>query len=125
MRACYGIIKKMTKALIVFILLTVLLFLICLELLKKLRDLSFSKRSLSSKYGKTTEQFMPFLKNYPYESSNFRFIGTPIDGIQFEDDKIVFVEFKVGDSRLTAKQEKIKDLINKKKVNWEEFRITV
>ena len=68
---------------------------------------------------------MPFLKNYPYESSNFRFIGTPIDGIQFEDDKIVFVEFKVGDSRLTAKQEKIKDLINKKKVNWEEFRITV
>uniref|UniRef100_A0A7V3J9T7 Endonuclease n=1 Tax=candidate division CPR3 bacterium TaxID=2268181 RepID=A0A7V3J9T7_UNCC3 len=115
----------MTKALIVFILLTVLLFLICLELLKKLRDLSFSKRSLSSKYGKTTEQFMPFLKNYPYESSNFRFIGTPIDGIQFEDDKIVFVEFKVGDSRLTAKQEKIKDLINKKKVNWEEFRITV
>ena len=67
---------------------------------------------------------MPFLKNYPYESSNFRFIGTPIDGIQFEDDKIIFVEFKAGDSRLTAKQEKIKDLINKKKVNWEEFRIT-
>ena len=70
-----------------------------------------------------TEQFMPFLEQYPYNENNFRFIGTPIDGIQFEDDKIIFVEFKTADSRLTVKQKEIRDLINKGKIEFKEFRI--
>lgn len=70
-----------------------------------------------------TEQFLPFLEEYPYDEQNFRFLGTPIDGIQFEDDKIVFVEFKAGDSKLTEKQKKIKEQVEKKKVEFEEFRI--
>lgn len=89
----------------------------------KLKEVAFSKRSLSSKYGKMTEQFMPFLKTYPYHPSNFRFIGTPIDGIQFEDDKIIFVEFKTADAQLSEKQKRIKEQIQKGKIKWEEFRI--
>lgn len=113
----------MVKALIIFIFLTILLFFICLKLFKKLREVSFSKRSLSSKYGKTTEQFMPFINDFPYEPGNFRFIGTPIDGIQFEDDKIVFVEFKTNNSKLSEKQNKIRELVDRKKVEWQEFRV--
>jgi len=89
----------------------------------ELSELRFSKQSLSSKYGKMTEQFMPFIKDYPYDSQNFRFIGTPIDGVQFEPDKIIFVEFKSADSRLTTKQKGIKDLVLKKKVEFREVRM--
>lgn len=85
--------------------------------------LMFQKSSLSSKYGKMTEQFMPFLKDYPFDPQNFRFIGSPIDGIQFDDDKIVFVEFKTATSRLSEKQRHIAELIWNKKVTFEEHRL--
>jgi len=88
-----------------------------------LRQVHFQKRSLSTKYGKTSEQFMPFLRQYPYDAGNFRFIGTPIDGVQFENDKIVFVEFKTSTSQLSEKQKKIKEQIAAKKIIFEEFRI--
>jgi predicted Holliday junction resolvase-like endonuclease len=80
-------------------------------------------QSLSTKYGKMTEQFMPFLKDYPYNEQNFRFIGSPVDGVQFQDDKLVIVEFKTGNSQLTAKQRKIRDLVKKGRVYFEEITI--
>jgi len=86
-------------------------------------DLKFQKSSLSSKYGKMTEQFMPFLKDYPYDPQNFRFIGSPIDGIQFDDDKIVFIEFKTNTSRLSERQRQIAEQVFQKKVVWEEHRL--
>ena len=70
-----------------------------------------------------SEQFFPFLEKYSYDPQNFRFIGSPVDGVQFEDDKIVFVEFKAGSSNLSEKQKRIKDIIEKKKVKFEEIRI--
>ena len=68
------------------------------------------------------EQLFPFMKNYPYNTRNFRFIGNPIDGISFENDKIVFIEFKTGKSMLSNLQKKIKNLIHNKKVEWKEIR---
>ncbi len=90
---------------------------------RKLADLKFQKRSLSSKYGKMTEQFLPFLEEYPYDSQNFRFLGSPIDGVQFDEEKIVLVEFKTADSQLSVKQKKIRKLIKNKKVSFEEIRL--
>jgi len=112
------------KLLVFFILLSILLAVICYRLLLKLKEISFLKKSQSVKYGKISEQFMPFVHNYPYEPSRFRFIGSPIDGVQFEDDRIIFVEFKTGKSRLTSSQEKVRKIIEKKRVTWEEFRIS-
>ena len=86
--------------------------------------LKSDKQSILTRHGKSMEQFIPFIKDYPYDKSNFRFIGTPVDGIQFEPDKIVFIEFKTGDSRMTAKQTGIKDLILNNKVEFEEIRIS-
>ncbi len=80
-------------------------------------------RSLSSTYGRITEQFAPFLHSYPYDPSNFRFIGSPIDGIQFNEDGIVFVEVKSSNSRLSEKERKIRDLVERGRVKWMEFRI--
>ncbi|MBI3260834.1 endonuclease [Candidatus Berkelbacteria bacterium] len=90
---------------------------------RRLRQVSFQKVSLSTKYGKMSEQFMPFLKDYPYDPQQFRFIGTPIDGIQFTEDTVVFVEFKAADSALNPTQKHIKELIENKRVEWLEFRI--
>ncbi len=108
---------------VILVLILIIVIIICWKLLEQNRKLRFEKKSLSSKYGKMTEQFLPFLKGYPYDEQNFRFIGSPIDGIQFENDKIVIVEFKVGDSKLTEKQKKVKDLVEKKKVKFEEVRM--
>jgi hypothetical protein len=80
---------------------------------------------LHKKIGKLTsekEQFASSMEKYPYSKENFRYIGDPIDGIQFEDDQILFVEFKTEKSKLTTKQNKIKKLVEERNVNWFEFR---
>lgn len=84
-----------------------------------------SKKSMSVKYGQLSEQFMPFLDDFPYESQNFRFIGKPIDGIvfDFEQDKIVFMEFKVNSSQLNDNQKKVKDMVSRGRVFFETMRI--
>ena len=86
-------------------------------------SLMFSKQSQSVKYGQFTEQWLPFSSKYPYNSQNFRFIGKPIDGISFEDDKIVFVEFKTNKSQLSESQRRVRDLVDKKKIEWLELRV--
>ncbi len=94
--------------------------------LKKLQqmhdELAFEHRSKIVKHGKSFEQFFPFMSNYPYDPNHFRFIGSPIDGLSFEDDKIVFLEFKTGTSQLNNNQKRVKDQVNNKKVKWKEIR---
>lgn len=70
-----------------------------------------------------TEQFLPFLEDYPYDPQNFRFLGTPIDGIQFNKDKIVFIEFKTAGSQLSPRQKEVKELVDRRRVEFEEHRI--
>lgn len=104
-------------------LIIVILVIISYKLFNKNKELRFSKQSLSTKYGKMSEQFMPFLKDYPYNPQDFRFLGSPIDGVQFTENKVVFTEFKTSNAKLTEKQENIKRLVNQGKVEWMEFRI--
>jgi predicted Holliday junction resolvase-like endonuclease len=93
-----------------------------LDLKSAYNSLLFDKRSLSVKYGQLTEQWIPFSEKFPYNSQNFRFIGKPIDGIAFEDDKIVFVEFKSNKSSLSESQKRVRDLVEKKRVEWFELK---
>ena len=81
-------------------------------------------RSLSTRYGQITEQFLPLVNAYPYDPKNFRFLGSPIDGVQFEEDKIVIVEFKAAGSKLSKKQKKIRDLIRSRKVDFELVQVS-
>jgi predicted Holliday junction resolvase-like endonuclease len=78
------------------------------------------QRSLSASYGRITEQWFPLMDRYPYDSANFRFLGTPVDGVQFEEDRIVFVEFKSNRAELSPAQKKLKRLVQSGKVYWEE-----
>jgi predicted Holliday junction resolvase-like endonuclease len=73
-------------------------------------------------YDKTIEQSDPtMLNNYPFAYENFRFIGDPIDGIQFEDDRILFVEFKTDQSN--PMKNKMKELVKTGKIEWFEFKV--
>ena len=61
-----------------------------------LEDLGFRKASQSVKYGKLTEQFIPFTDKFPFPPESFRFIGAPIDGVAFDDGKTVFMGIVVN-----------------------------
>lgn len=120
----------------IFEILSLILLVICIILiiiLKSMRrryasqresheNLKYDYKSMHVKHGKSFEQLFPFMRNYSYKYRNFRFIGDPIDGLSFEDNKIIFIEFKTGTSKLSEKQKKIKELIKNKKVEWEEVR---
>ena len=107
---------------IVLAVLASVLFMQCVRLEKKLADTLSKKQSQSTRYGQIFEQVVPFSKDFPFDPKNFRFIGNPIDGIVFEDDKITFCEIKLNNSTLNPKQKNIKSLIDDKKVYWREFR---
>lgn len=89
-----------------------------------LEDERTRQRSLSTVYGRISEQWFPLMDRFPYDSQSFRFIGTPLDGIQFEEDRIVFCEFKSNQSSLSPLQKQIKRLVETKQVYWEEFNFT-
>jgi predicted Holliday junction resolvase-like endonuclease len=80
------------------------------------------QRSISASYGRITEQWFPLMDGYPYDSQNFRFLGTPVDGVQFEEDRIIFVEFKSHRAELSAVQRKLKKAVEAGRVSWEEFQ---
>lgn len=92
------------------------------RLRRRLRELDGLKRSQSTRYGQTMEQFAPFLVDWPWDPKGFRFIGSPIDGIQFNDDCVVFVEVKSASSRLSPVQQQIKQLVQDGRVQWREVR---
>ena len=92
------------------------------RLRRKVRELDGAKRSQSTRYGQTMEQFAPFLREWPWDPKGFRFIGSPVDGIQFTPQGVVFVEVKSGDSRLTPLQQEIKRQVLAGEVSWHEVR---
>ena len=75
--------------------------------------------------GLRAEQFAPFtetFKNLGWDISEFKFLGRPVDGIQFEEDEIIIVEFKTGDSAMSQKQRNIKRLVDDGKVTFQAIR---
>jgi predicted Holliday junction resolvase-like endonuclease len=121
----------MQNAMIALVALCLLLLLLTMHYKRKLDSLSDQleeersrQRSLSTVYGRINEQWFPLMDRYPYDSQSFRFIGTPIDGIQFEEDKIVFCEFKTNQSALSPVQKEIKRLVEAGHVTWEEFNFS-
>jgi len=95
-----------------------------LSLRENFRNLMFQKKSSETRMGLVGEQFSPYIKDWPFgDPKEFRLLSHPIDGINFGQHKITFVEIKTGKSRLSKNQKRIKDLIKTGKVDFVEFRI--
>jgi len=86
-------------------------------------------RSAHALSGKTLEKLVPFLERFRHDPHDVRWLGDPIDLVIFDGyskgkpEEIVFCEVKSGESKLSKIQSSIKELIEKKKVRWEEFRV--
>ena len=80
--------------------------------------------SMASTYGRISEQWFPLCESFPFDPRDFRFLGSPIDGVQFAEDRIIFCEFKANWSELSAGQKRIRELVRQGRVEWQEFRFT-
>jgi len=87
------------------------------------KELHFRKSS-EVRLGKIGENLAPFTKSWPWDPKNFRFLGNPIDGVQFNEDGIIFVEIKTGGARLSKSQKDFRDLVKAGKVSFVTFKIT-
>ena len=89
------------------------------------READSSRRGDRVVRGLISEQFAPFTETFKklgWDPQEFKFLGRPVDGIQFQEDEIVIVEFKTGRSQLSDPQKRVKRLVEQGKVRFEEIR---
>lgn len=82
------------------------------------------KRSQSTRYGQLTEQFAPWMQHWPFDPEAFRFLGDPIDGVQFTEEAVYLVEIKAAGARRSSRQSRIRELVEQGRVGWLEFRVS-
>jgi predicted Holliday junction resolvase-like endonuclease len=79
--------------------------------------------------GQFSEQLAPYFPNFKYSPTECKFLGKPIDFIVFEGldegqiKSVKFVEVKTGKSKLSKRENSLKEAVENKKVSWEEFRL--
>lgn len=93
------------------------------RLRRRLHAATSHARSQATRHGQTLEQFAPFLETWPYDPKGFRFIGSPVDGIQFGSEAIVFVEIKSNTSHLSPVQREARAHVEAGRVTWREVRL--
>ena len=101
---------------------------------KAMTDLQFSEakhsatlsqqQSKSVRLGQITEQVLPFRKDFAYSYKELVPMFRPIDFLHFGEDKITFIEVKMGTSQLSQKQKNIRRLIQENKVEFVEYRVS-
>lgn len=79
--------------------------------------------------GNFSEQLAPYLPDFPYDPTEARFIGKPIDFLVFqglsqgEIQEVVFVEVKSGSSKMNRNEASLKTAIDEKRVRFVEYRV--
>lgn len=78
--------------------------------------------------GLMLERIAPSLKSFRFVKNDCRSVFDPLDYVIFEGlslrglvSKILFVDIKSGNARLSGKQREIKDIITRKKVSWHTY----
>lgn len=96
-----------------------------LVLLKQeLSDIKSQQQSKAVRLGQLTEQVIPLHYNFGVDYKTLVPMFRPIDYVSFEDDKITFIEIKMGSSQLSQKQKNIKRLIQEGRVYFKEVRVS-
>ncbi|MCW1291874.1 MAG: Holliday junction resolvase-like protein [Candidatus Rehaiarchaeum fermentans] len=79
--------------------------------------------------GKVSEELFPLLYKEIGNLSDLRFLGNPIDYIQFsglsegKEVNINFIEIKSGSSSLNQNERLVKEAVEKKRIEWKEIHI--
>ena len=88
------------------------------------------ERSRSSLSGQFLEKLAPHFPDFPYDPTEIRFIGTPVDYVVFRGlstgtvEEIILLEVKSGESDLSKGQRRIRDAVDAGKVRWELYRVS-
>lgn len=95
------------------------------RLKEKTTTVESQKKSSEVRLGLMAENFMPFIRDYPYDHKDFRFLGNPVDGIQVDHatDSLIIIEFKTGNAKLSKTQKYIRDIVSNGNVRFETFRV--
>jgi predicted Holliday junction resolvase-like endonuclease len=74
------------------------------------------------------ERITPCMNTFPFEHNDCRSLFDPIDYLVFNGlsenhsvDKIVFMDIKTGQARLSKSQREIRDAVQKKHVSWDTY----
>jgi predicted Holliday junction resolvase-like endonuclease len=83
------------------------------------------KKSGEVKLGTIAENALGLLQGLPYDVTNLRHLGAPIDYVYFDYNKreIVFIEVKSGNAKESPRQKLIKQLVKQGQIYYEELRI--
>ena len=79
--------------------------------------------------GQVFEQFVPYFPEFRFNPKDAQFLGKPVDFVVFdgldegEVRRIVFVEVKTGASTLTTRERRVRDAIQRGRVEWKEIRV--
>jgi predicted Holliday junction resolvase-like endonuclease len=79
--------------------------------------------------GQVSEHLAPLVPEFPWEASDARFLGAPIDYVVFdglsqgEDEvEIIFLEVKSGGARLSKREARVREAIEAGRVRFEVLR---
>jgi predicted Holliday junction resolvase-like endonuclease len=87
------------------------------------------RRSRAVLGGLAAEQLAPWLPGFPFDPTEVRFVGKPVDFIAFVGassgriDEVVFVEVKSGGAAASGVERSLRDAVRKGRVRWEEYRV--
>jgi len=79
--------------------------------------------------GLFSEQLAPYLPDFPFDPTEARFIGKPVDFMIFRGlaqesiHEVVFVEVKSGQSKLSSIERLLKQAILERRVSWFEYQV--
>jgi predicted Holliday junction resolvase-like endonuclease len=86
------------------------------------------RRSRAVLGGLAAEQLAPWLPGFPFDPTEVRFVGKPVDFVAFvgsssgKIDEVVFVEVKSGNAAASGVERSLREAVRKGRVRWEEYR---
>jgi len=86
------------------------------------------KRSRAVLGGLAAEQLAPYLPGFPFDPTELRFVGKPVDFIAFVGsskgriEEVAFVEVKSGGASLSPVERSLRDAVREGRVRWVEYR---
>jgi predicted Holliday junction resolvase-like endonuclease len=86
------------------------------------------KRSRAVLAGLASEQLAPYLPDFPFDPTEVRFIGKPVDFIAFVGsssgriEELALVEVKTGNAALSPVERSLREAVRAGRVRWVEYR---
>lgn len=119
----YGLLVLATICILLLILLIVQRIRFGMRIKKERQDAINRSRAVIA--GQMTEQVAPFLKDFPCNPSDARFIGKPIDFVAFpglmENDEVrevLLIEVKTGTSTLSNREKEVRKAVEEGRVRY-------